>query len=124
TPNWKVSPGSDDGFGVAKVPPLTGIVPLSYRIDLVPAAGSTAAQVIDGLFDYTTTTGGAPIRADYWNRAWLFCDHVIALLCLEAFLFARRRRPGANAESELTNLVARRPVVSVRSSPDGTTKTI
>ena len=126
-PHWQLSPGNDVGFGAATTPPLTGIVPKSYRIDLVPAAGATPASIIDGVFDYTSTdASGAPTRADFWNRAWLFCDHVIALINLEALLFGRRRRPNANAEGEFATLVGRRSTVTVRTSAvsTGTTNTV
>ncbi len=32
---------------------------------------------------------------DIWNRTWLFCDHSIAAMHLEALRFALARRPGA-----------------------------
>jgi hypothetical protein len=56
----------------------------SYRIDLVPAGGTTGAQAIDDLFDHP--------RLDIWERAWLWCDHVIAACNIEALLLGLRRR--------------------------------
>jgi hypothetical protein len=33
-------------------------------------------------------------REDWWDRSWLYCDHVITALHLEAFRFGRKRREG------------------------------
>lgn len=57
----------------------------TYRVQLVPESGRTAAQVIDDLFTPNN---------DWWQRSWLFCDHVIAALNIEALLFGKRRRDG------------------------------
>jgi hypothetical protein len=61
----------------------------SYYIALKPAAGNTGSSAIDKLFDHAS--GGV---VDLWERAWLWCDHVISACHLEALLFAFRRRLG------------------------------
>jgi hypothetical protein len=59
-----------------------------YYIGLQPIAPRTGAQAIDQLFDHTR-----PVT-DWWQRSWLWCDHTIAALHIEALLFALRRRLG------------------------------
>jgi hypothetical protein len=106
---WKPSPGSLD-FGRFKH------LALSYRIDL--SSAGTASSVIDKTFDYSgTAANGSPLRADFWNRAWLFCDHVVALLQIEALLFARRRRIGkAAADAEFNTKADLKVLVEVPKS--------
>jgi hypothetical protein len=49
-------------------------------------------------------------KTDYWDRAWMYCDHVIAALHIEALLFARRRRIGkTNADAEVDGLASLTP---------------
>ena len=49
-------------------------------------------------------------KADYWDRAWMYCDHVIAALHIEALLFARRRRSGKGpADAEIDGLAGFTP---------------
>lgn len=60
--------------------------PETYRIKLIPS-GLTAAQVIIQLF--------TP-NEDWWQRSWLFCDHVITALHIEALWFGKKRREGSD----------------------------
>jgi hypothetical protein len=57
--------------------------PRTMRLRIVPAAGQTVANVVDQVFTPNT---------NIWQRSWLFCDHVLAALHIEALLFAMRRR--------------------------------
>jgi hypothetical protein len=54
-----------------------------------------ATDVIDALF--------VP-DSDWRNRHWLFCDHVISALHLEALLFAMRRRDPSNGDQKFNAL--------------------
>jgi len=49
-----------------------------------PKAGVSAIGVINRLL-------GLP-RHDFWERSWLYCDHVASVLCIEAMLFGGERR--------------------------------
>ena len=98
-----------------------------YRIDLLPdkapspVSPKTGAEVIDAVFEYQSMLGGRSIRADFWGRAWMYCDHVCAALLVEALLFGRRRRKGLTAaDAEFNALVARRPQVLVDRLTEGT----
>ena len=70
-------------------------------------------EAIDQLFAKGT---GATSKANCWNRAWLYCDHVISATHIEALLFARRRRvPAAqiaDAEKEINDLGKVSPVLT------------
>jgi hypothetical protein len=68
-----------------------------YNIDLQPVGGRTGAQAIDALFDTTR-----PVT-DRWERAWIWCDHTIAALHVEALLFALRRRLGVGPGTDRFN---------------------
>jgi hypothetical protein len=102
---WQVSLASD-GFG---------------EIDFTATTPFNPAPILDSLFDYRgVTTGGDPRKRDIWNRAWLLCDHVLAVIQLEALLFALRRRPGVtNPENVLQTLVQKRPTVTVTFDEEG-----
>jgi hypothetical protein len=58
--------------------------------------GSKATDVLDALFVPDTIWTG---------RKWLFCDHVISALHLEALLFASRRRDPSNADQKFNALM-------------------
>lgn len=88
----------------------------AYRIDLRTSGSGVSA--LDLAFDIDGQDNGLPVRADYWNRAWLACDQVIPLLFLEGLVFARRRRIGlVAADAEMEALVARRVTVQVPKPP-------
>ena len=71
-----------------------------YTIGLAPPAGRTGAQAVDDLFDLAR-----PVT-DWWERTWLWCDHTICALHVEAFLFGLRRRLGiAPGEARFNKLV-------------------
>jgi hypothetical protein len=55
----------------------------TYPYDLVP--GTNPAQAIDDLF--------TPAE-DWWDRSWIYCDHVLAALHIEALRFGKQRREG------------------------------
>lgn len=57
----------------------------AYGRFLRPAAAGSPAQAIGRLFTPSD---------DWWQRSWLFCDHVIAALQIEGACFALRRRNG------------------------------
>jgi len=77
-------------------------IPAGFRLRIVPAAGLTVANVIDQVFTPSTNV---------WERSWLFCDHVIAALHIEALLFAMRRRfPNApNGTQRFNDIAAAHP---------------
>jgi hypothetical protein len=62
----------------------------NYRLRMAPSAGLSASGVLDLLFPSTDLT-------DSWDRSWIFCDHVIAALHIEALRFAKRRREQSDA---------------------------
>ncbi len=58
-------------------------------------AGKTPAQIIDLLLPST------PLPADledFWNRNWMFCDHMAAALEVDALRLGLRRRTGSDTE--------------------------
>ena len=65
-----------------------------YVLFLNATAGTTPAQAVDLIFQG---------KFDWWNRTWMFCDHVLSALLVEALLFALRRRPG-NQEAKFNAL--------------------
>ena len=83
---WNTPPGhrirnaAKDAFPLA-----TGS---DYYRALWPAAGLTPAQAMDAL--YTPAT-------DYWDRSWVYCDHVVSSLHLMALLLGKRRRTQGDA---------------------------
>jgi hypothetical protein len=86
----------------------------------LPSANWPPLVTLQGLSNYTRVPGPSPLgplldeifqsRLNIWERAWLFCDHSIALTHLEALRFALERRgQGANFD----NLVRpRAPTIS------------
>jgi len=68
-----------------------------YNIGLQPTGARTGAQAIDDLFDHTR-----PVT-DWWQRSWIWCDHTIAALHIEALLFALRRRLGVGPGTDRFN---------------------
>ncbi len=73
-----------------------------YTQFLSPNSG-TAADVLDNMF----TPNPADKWEDWWGRTWMWCDHVLAALHLDALLLAKRRRDG-NADA-LNNIVSSKP---------------
>jgi hypothetical protein len=61
----------------------------NYRLYMTPKSGSNESDVVDLLFPATHLT-------DSWDRSWIFCDHVIAALHIEALRLAKRRREGTD----------------------------
>jgi hypothetical protein len=55
----------------------------TYPYDLLP--GGNPAQVIDALFQPSD---------DFWDRSWIYCDHVLAALHIESLRFGKLRREG------------------------------
>lgn len=82
---WNVFPGhrfrdaAKDGF-----PLMPGD---DYYHAVWDSAGLTPAQAMDAL--YTPST-------NYWDRSWIYCDHVVSSLHLMALLFGKRRRTGGD----------------------------
>jgi hypothetical protein len=74
---------------------------LPYFRDLKPdpdnAPGNNASVVFDRMFTHP--------QPNWWDRNWLFCDHVISSLHLQALLFGLRRRNSAHGEAEFNGLV-------------------
>jgi hypothetical protein len=81
-PRLKPAPGADFSQlpGVA-TPDDRG----NFRLRMTPPAGTPASAVVDLLFPSTDLT-------DSWDRSWIFCDHAIAALHIEALRFAKERR--------------------------------
>jgi hypothetical protein len=70
-----------------------------YTQFLAPNSG-TAADVLDHMF-----TANPPDKwEDWWGRTWMWCDHVLAAIHLDALLLAKRRRDGnANAFNNIVS---------------------
>lgn len=64
--------------------------PDEYQIALAPAGGVTAAQAIDLLFTPSP---------DWWGRSWMFCDHVVSALQIEALRLGLARRNGGSDDA-------------------------
>jgi hypothetical protein len=104
--HWRQLPGTRD--------PTSGG---NYRLRMVPSSGASAADVVDLLFP---TTG----PADRWNRPWLFCDHVVAALHIEALRHAKKRREGNDStfnailSSHSEGYISLRPLLSSSGAAD------
>lgn len=83
---YNVFPGHRFRSAAASAFPL--VAGDDYRHSLWPASGLTPAQAMDAL--YTPAT-------NFWDRSWIYCDHVVSSLHLMALLFAKRRRTGGDA---------------------------
>src|SRR5690606_25971580 len=57
-------------------------------------APTTPAEAVDLLFQ---------TKANWWDRSWFFCDHVLAALQVEGLLFGLRRRGQLSVFNELGN---------------------
>jgi hypothetical protein len=86
-PRLKPAPGADFSQlpGVATPNDVA-----NYRLRMTPPVGTPASAVVDQLFPGSELT-------DSWDRSWLFCDHVIAALHIEALRFAKHRREQSDA---------------------------
>lgn len=58
-----------------------------YEATMAPA-GTGGSSVLDTLFTPST---------DWWGRTWMFCDHVVAALQMEALSLGLKRRSGSSA---------------------------
>jgi hypothetical protein len=58
-----------------------------YNVILSPAPGVTASNALATLFTPST---------DWWGRSWMFCDHVVSALHVEALWLGLTRRTGSN----------------------------
>lgn len=87
--HWKLDSRSDTSQG--------------YPTILTPQ-GIGAAEVLDRL--YAHRDGDADSRLDWWQRNWMFCDHVMASIHVEALVFGLRRRNG-NADDFDAAVVAK-----------------
>jgi hypothetical protein len=67
---------------------------------------STQLSLVDAIDGLLANDGTSAEKKNYWKRAWLYCDHVISALHLEALLFARRRRTGRPAANTEINALA------------------
>jgi hypothetical protein len=66
-----------------------------YKINL--DAGTTkASHAFDALVPNDQPV--LPAFGDFWERNWMFCDHMLATLHVEAMRFGRRRRTGDDVE--------------------------
>jgi hypothetical protein len=59
-----------------------------------PRSGVNSAGIFKSMLDFS--------RIDFWNRSWLYCDHVSSALCIEAMLFGGQRR-AKDATERATN---------------------
>lgn len=58
--------------------------------------GKTPSQILDLLIP-----AASPVPAkfeNFWSRNWIFCDHMVSLVAVDALRFALRRRTGSDAE--------------------------
>lgn len=65
-----------------------------YQLLFTPPT-RTAAEVIDLMFTPST---------DFWGRSWIWCDHALSALHIEALRFGLKRRNGN--DSDFNNLVS------------------
>jgi hypothetical protein len=59
--------------------------PSGYQLVLSPPSGVTASNAFATLFTPAT---------DWWGRSWMFCDHVVSALHVEALWLGLKRRTG------------------------------
>jgi hypothetical protein len=78
---WNIFPGHRFRSAAADAFPLAA--GSNYFHALWLAAGRTPAQAMDAL--YTPST-------NFWDRSWIYCDHVVSSLHVMALLFGKRRR--------------------------------
>lgn len=64
-----------------------------YVVDMVQG-GLQPSQILDNTLPSTWPIDAA--YADFWNRPWIFCDHTVALLHVEALRFGLVRRKHDN----------------------------
>lgn len=85
----------------------------SYNVIYVRATGGGGkpfSEVLDEVFRLRDSNGN-DVKLDLWSRTWMYCDHVVAALHIEALLFGRRRRLGVqDADQELNDLVDGEPL--------------
>jgi hypothetical protein len=93
---YNVGPGPGVRFPLSVMGDWTTDAKLANFRNLKPGIGNTASIVIDRMFTPAL---------DWWGRSWLFCDHVVSLLHLEALLFGLRRRDPAHGEDNFNALV-------------------
>ena len=121
TPPFQAGAGrwrtDEQGRLAFNVPPFPGLnLPPEWIIDTdniqsVPNPADQAFWAYFRLIDKTkkaTDVLDAMFKAadpDWRNRNWLFCDHVISALHLEALLFALRRRDPSNADQNFNALM-------------------
>jgi hypothetical protein len=77
-----------------------------YYHALQQVSGRTPAQAMEALFTPST---------NFWDRSWLYCDHVVSSLHLMALLFGKRRRTGSDAA--FNTLVTGKPLGYVQIGP-------
>jgi hypothetical protein len=65
------------------VPAVGASLAETYPYDLLPT--STPSDAIDHLFTPST---------NWWDRSWIYCDHVLAALHIESLRFGKQRRTG------------------------------
>lgn len=70
-------------LGFVPTPSPDPALPPPYSYDLSKSAAPSNA--VDQLFTPSS---------DWWARSWLYCDHVLAAVHIESFLFGKRRRTG------------------------------
>ena len=68
---------------ITSAPGTTFIEQYPYNL----ALGGNAALAIDHLFAPST---------DFWDRSWIYCDHVVAAIHLESVQFGKRRRENSD----------------------------
>ncbi|HEU4796412.1 MAG TPA: hypothetical protein VFT02_12320, partial [Pyrinomonadaceae bacterium] len=76
-------------------------------INFRPMSSMTPAQIVEEMF---------VLRDDFWNRSWMFCDHVCSLVNIVALGFALFRRTGKpdefDAVMKKTDYISLGPVVT------------
>jgi hypothetical protein len=117
SPRWsgslnatRMKPGTETAFSIAAGP---------EQYDFYHVRIKSQPHFVATLLSLFTRT------SDFWDRAWMYCDHVICALHLEALRFGRRRRLGQAGDDELDAMFSShgdgfgrfRPIVGPPSAP-------
>ena len=86
---------SNSRFRPPAAPHWSKVNPTDYGWKLTPQ-GISAGAAFDLLLPNTSPVD--PSFVDFWNRNWMFCDHMLAALHLDALRFGLRRLKGSDQD--------------------------
>lgn len=81
-------------------------------------AGKKPSEILDLLVPATSPVNAA--FQDFWQRSWIFCDHMVSALEVDALRFGLRRRTGSDTEfnDEADDGVTLTALIPESSKPD------